>query len=241
MDSRQLTSEEHRFRKALKVKCLGLAAMERCMWRQRSRFLWLCEGDCNSKFFHVKASARRRKSFIPLITIGDSATVDQELKKKAIWDHFKELIGTYRQSSSSINLSALNFPEVQLQSLSAPILADEVKAVILELHPEKAPGPDGFTGMFYRLAWDIIQSDVMKAIETLELAGQQGLQSLNSTLLVLLPKTPEAVSPADFRPIRLIHSFGKFFTKILAKQIAAANARIGGSLPKYFHKGKVYS
>jgi hypothetical protein len=59
----------------MKVKCLGIAALERCMWRQRSRFLWLKEGDCNSKFFHVKASARWRKSFIPSITTNDVTTV----------------------------------------------------------------------------------------------------------------------------------------------------------------------
>jgi hypothetical protein len=78
MENRELTQEEHRFRKAMKVKVLGLASLERCMWRQRSRILWLKEGDCNSKFFHVKASARRRKSFIQSITVGDVTTIDQQ-------------------------------------------------------------------------------------------------------------------------------------------------------------------
>jgi hypothetical protein len=34
MENRQLTLEEQRFRKSMKVKCLGLDAVERCMWRQ---------------------------------------------------------------------------------------------------------------------------------------------------------------------------------------------------------------
>jgi mannosylglycoprotein endo-beta-mannosidase len=184
----------------MKVKCLGLAAVERCMWRQRSRFLFLREGDCNSKFFHVKASARRRKSFIPSITVGDSTTVDQECKKQAIWKHFNDIFGTYKPCVSSINFSSLPFPEVQLESLSAPILADEVRAAVLEMHPEKAPGPDGFTGLFYRVAWDIIVSDLMKAIRLLENGGQQGLNLLNGALLVLLPKTSEAAKPYKPNP-----------------------------------------
>jgi hypothetical protein len=86
---------------------LGLASLERCIWRQRSRFLWLKEGDYNSKFFHVKASARRRKSFIQSITVGDVTTIDQEAKKQAFWEHFSDLIGKYKPCPSSINLSAL--------------------------------------------------------------------------------------------------------------------------------------
>jgi mannosylglycoprotein endo-beta-mannosidase len=136
MENRELTQEEHRFRKAMKVKVLGLASLERCMWRQRSRFLWLKEGDCNSKFFHVKAYARRRKSFIQSITAGDVTTFDQESKKQVLWEHFSDLIGTYKPCPSSINLSALQFPQHELQAmqaLSCPILEEEVRTAILEL------------------------------------------------------------------------------------------------------------
>jgi hypothetical protein len=66
----------------------------------------------------------------------------------------------------------LPFHKVQLETLSAPILAEEVRATVLEMHPEKARGPDGFTGLFYRVAWDIIVSDLMKAIRLLENGGQ---------------------------------------------------------------------
>jgi hypothetical protein len=222
----------------MKMKILGLAALERTMWRQRSRFLWLKEGDCDSKFFHIKASARRRKSFIPSITVGDVTTVDQEMKKQAIWQHFNNLIGTYQPNINSINLAALQFPEINLQSLSSPILEDEVKAAVMETHPEKAPGPDGFTGLFYRVMWDIIKDDVMKAIKLLENAGTQGLHLLNNALMVLLPKSSEAASPGDFRPISLVHSFGKLFTKILAKRLQPQMSDLVAPCQNAFIRGR---
>ena len=79
--------------------------------------------------------------------------------------------------------------------------------------------PDGFTGLFYRLAWDAIKQDIMKAIRTLESAGNQGFHLLNNALMILLPKSPAAASPSEFRPISLIHSFGKLFTKLLATRL----------------------
>lgn len=201
------------------MRRLGLAAMERCLWRQRSRFLWLREGDCNSKLFHLKATARRRKNFIPKLIIDDKHITDQPEKKAIIWNHFNSLLGTYQQHVQTLNLDSLQFPTMAMESLEADFTEEEVKAALFDIHPEKAPGPDGFSGLFFRACWDTIKGDLMKAILKFQSCNSQNLHLLNSAFMVLIPKNSAATHPKDFRPISLVHSFAKLITKILALRL----------------------
>jgi hypothetical protein len=58
---------------------------------------------------------------------------------------------------------------------------------------DKAPGTDGYTALFFKKCWNLLSNDVMRAIRALECATSPNLQLLNSGLMILLPKTEEAV------------------------------------------------
>ena len=61
------------------------------------------------------------------------------------------------------DIPSLISPEETLH-LEAPITEEEVKKAIWSLHPDKAPGPDGFPIRFYRSFWSLIKKDLMRLI-----------------------------------------------------------------------------
>lgn len=49
-------------------------------------------------------------------------------------------------------------------SLNHSFSKEEVQKALFDLHPSKAPGPDGFTAFFYQDAWDTVGDVVTKAV-----------------------------------------------------------------------------
>ena len=85
---------------------------------------------------------------------------------------------------------------------------------------EKAPGPDGFSGLFYKLCWPTIKGDLLNAIAKFHNENAQNFHKLNSANLTLLPKKDEPEAVKDFRPISLIHSFSKIITKLMSLRLS---------------------
>lgn len=119
-----------------------------------------------------------------------------------------------------MDLGALGFLPSDLSALDLPFSTDEVWAAIKEMPSDRAPGPDGYTGAFYKSAWGVIQQDIMTGLNALLFSDSRAFDRLNSALVVLLPKRPDAATPADYRPITMIHSFAKLVSKLLATRLA---------------------
>lgn len=96
----------------------------------------------------------------------------------------------------------------------------EVWETIKGLPSDKASGPDGFTGLFYKVCWSIIKDDVMAAALAVWDRRLNSFYKLNSAYIAMIPKKEGADQIKDFRPISLVHSFAKLNIKILANRLA---------------------
>ncbi|KAK0581565.1 hypothetical protein LWI29_015235 [Acer saccharum] len=98
------------------------------------------------------------------------------------------------------------------------ITNDEIRDVCFSLHPNKAPGPDGFNAHFFKKTWDIVGEDVINAIQGFFRFGLL-LKELNATIIALVPKVLNPSKMKDFRPISCCNTLYKIIAKIIANRI----------------------
>ncbi|GJX63888.1 reverse transcriptase [Tanacetum coccineum] len=102
--------------------------------------------------------------------------------------------------------------------LEAPVLQVEIDKVVKDLGAHKAPGEDGFPGIFFQKYWHIVGDTVSKAIQQFFDHGIMP-QSLNKTLVVLLPKVPSPETIGQFRPVSLCNFVYRVISKVMANRL----------------------
>ena len=79
----------------LKKEINSLMDKEERMWRQRSRTLYLKDGDRNTRFFHCRATQRRRRNLITRIKNQSNEWCTQPDQISAIFlDYYQELFSS---------------------------------------------------------------------------------------------------------------------------------------------------
>ncbi|XP_026420164.1 uncharacterized protein LOC113316160 [Papaver somniferum] len=75
--------------------------------------------------------------------------------------------------------------------LNLPLTAEEIKNVVFQMGGKKAPGPDGFTGLFYQKNWDIVGEAIVDMTQTCFRTGHIA-KVFSHTNIALIPKVPLA-------------------------------------------------
>lgn len=103
-------------------------------------------------------------------------------------------------------------------ALTKQLSMEEVHSALKQMHPSKAPGPDGFSPSFYQHFWPLVGTDVTEAVRAF-LESDAKIQQLNCTMVALIPKvkTPQLMS--QLRPISLCNVLYKIGSKALANRL----------------------
>jgi hypothetical protein len=106
-----------------------------------------------------------------------------------------------------LDFNLLQLPVVDLSVTDCCFSEDEVWLTICSMPADKAPGPDSFTGQFYKTTWLIIKGDVMRAFHALSSLDFRNLYLVNQSYTILLRKHAATEEIKDYRAISLLHRF----------------------------------
>jgi hypothetical protein len=194
--------------------------VERARKKQSARISNIKEGDANTNFFHLRVNARRRKNQIHHIKHNGGWGTEHNQKEEIIHEHFSSVMGRGPSRRRDLNWESLNLGNVALDGIDDPFSEEEVHMVISQMPSDKAPGPDGFIGAFFKKCWGIIKEDVMRVIQNFNNLHIAHLQWVNSANIVLFPKKGGGEEITEYRPISLIHAIAKIIAKIIAIHLA---------------------
>uniref|UniRef100_A0A803TV12 Reverse transcriptase domain-containing protein n=1 Tax=Anolis carolinensis TaxID=28377 RepID=A0A803TV12_ANOCA len=166
---------------------------------------------------------KQSRQIIKIKTEGKIVNSDEEIKE--VFQRYYENL----YSKDNINPEAITeflgklkldkITEEQRRELNKEITEEEILKVINSLDSNKTPGPDGFIAGFYKLG-------LKEAISFLKKLMNQALQSKvipdswKEATIVMIPKEGLDMSEVkNYRPISLLNTDYKIFTKILANRL----------------------
>lgn len=214
---------------------------EEIFWYQKSRADWIASGDRNTAFYHAVTQQNRRRSYIRKLRVGNSNdwSSDQEDLRNHAVAYFKQL---FTSEDHCVDIGMMQYiPQLITQEQNSALCSIpssvEIKDAVWSLKSTSAPGPDGFSGVFFITAWDIIEQDFCAAVKAF-FQGYPLPRCLTSSLITLIPKILKPTSFNDFRPISLCNFTYKVISKILSERLAPLLPTIISQEQGAFVKGR---
>ena len=135
-------------------------------------------------------------------------------------EYFQELFTSSCLTVSEELLEAIH-PKVT-NRMNEVLLQDfreaEVEKDLKQMHPLKAPGPDGMPPLFFQHYWPTVNSVVIQIVIDFLNHGVAP-PKFHETHIVLIPKTKNPSRVTDYRPISLCNMAYKIASKVAANRM----------------------
>jgi hypothetical protein len=134
------------------------------------------------------------------------------------WHEYKDRMGRSEGIDMQFDLARIIKQVDGLDELTIPFTKKEMDEVIKAMPRDRAPGPDGYNGLFMKKCWPIIQNEFYRLANDFY-DGSIKLQNINGSFITLVPKKQVAVQVNNFRPISLTNVCMKFWTMLAASRL----------------------
>eukprot|EP00253_Pinus_taeda_P012543 PITA_12543 len=201
-----------------------LCKQEEIFWKQKSRVLWLKEGEHNTKLFHISTIANRTHNRISSIKDenGQIHQAHEEIEAVLV-KHFRDIAKeNFSGREPFIKNLIKHIPKLVSRedncNLKKPVTEKEISEVLKKMKNGKAPGLDGFNVDFFKACWNIVKRDIVEIVEDSR-QNKTILKALNTSFIALIPKQDNDKTPERYRPIALCNVVNKIISKVGANRL----------------------
>lgn len=200
-----------------------IISKEEPFWKQRSRCIWLMEGDKNTRFFHMSTIKHKASNRIKKLMVDNVELVKEEEIRNEAKSFFSDLLCRDQSLDDDVQNSFLwNIPcliDEHKNAFLTSIPSDlKIRNVVFSFEDNKAPRPDDFPMFFFQEFRDIVGKDVSNGVKEF-FGARKLLKKINGTFIALIPKSQGVDSMDKFRPISLCNSFYKVISKVLTSRL----------------------
>ncbi|CAN1157596.1 Putative ribonuclease H protein At1g65750 [Linum perenne] len=134
------------------------------------------------------------------------------------------------------------FPQLVTQEINSELCGsvseEEIRKAVFALGAGKSPGPDGFSGHFYRKFWGTVGSDLCSEISDFFKSASMK-HGWNDTHIAMIPKVPNPTSMSQFRPISCCNFRYKVISKVMATRLKKWIPMLVSEMQAAFTGGRV--
>lgn len=163
---------------------------EEIFWQEKSKVKWHLKGDRNAAYFHRVTKIKNTAKIITSIKDGDITLTDQSLIANHAVNYFKSLFCTNIVLQDHLLVEEV-IPHIVTDNtnhiLTMLLISKEIHRVVFSLNKDSAPSPDGFGAVFFQTFWDIVKTDVVKAVLQFFTSGWI-TPNFNSNIVALFQK-----------------------------------------------------
>ncbi|GKV00720.1 hypothetical protein SLEP1_g13361 [Rubroshorea leprosula] len=194
-EQEQLTEEEIKKRREATITLWENMKRKESRIQQKSRKTWLAHGDANTKFFHKCVKGRWRRNEMSSIHINGVQLKEASRMKDELAGFFEEMFKEKQRVRPKLDgVCFKQFSQEDNDFITGPLSESEIKGAVWECDSSKAPGPDGFN--FSKM-----------------------VKGLNTSFIVLVPKSNNPQKIEEYQPISLIGVMYKILAKLLANRL----------------------
>ncbi|CAL5213793.1 unnamed protein product [Lathyrus oleraceus] len=171
---------------------------------------------------------------------GNTITSQDEIEE-VVLDYYGSLIGESDNNLTHIDVAAMREGDQlnvnQRGSIVALVNEKQILSTLHDISDMKALGIDAYGARFFKASWQNIKGDVIATMMDL-FQNERLFRAVNYTVVTLIPKSEEATSIIDHRPIAGCTTMYKIISKVLTARLCKVIGSIVGSCQATFVPGQ---